>query len=178
MVPKDDQENSGRRVLPSADGSLLGMGERLPSLEGLPRASYETQRVFDVWRAIKRDNHLPRLADWKPINIADLVPAMHFMDVIDEGTNYRYRDVGALQIEARRYDPTGKTVRDIHAGEVQAFVLESYALACRSPWGIIDRSIDISPNPRFVELETLFLPFADDGVHPTQVLVYSHYRIS
>ena len=178
MVPKDDFEEALKRVLPAADGSLLGPGERVPTLDGLARASYETQRVFDSWRAIKIGNRLPRLADWKPIGIADLVPAIHLMDVIEGGTNYRYRDVGARQLEARQYDPTGKTVRDIHAGEVQAFVLESYALACKSPWGIIDRSIDISPNPRFIELETLFLPFAEDGVTATQVLVYSHYRVS
>jgi hypothetical protein len=178
MGPSDDRKKSERLVLPSPDGSLLGPGRKLPTLEALPRASYETRRVFDSWRAIKIGDRLPRLADWKPIGLADLLPAILIADVLENGENILYRQVGAQEIEARGYDPTGKTLRDIYEGEVLDFALENYQLACRSPWGIVDQSIDISPNPRFIELETLFLPFAEDGVTATQILVYSHYRVS
>lgn len=178
MVPTDDRDKSARKVLPAADGSLLGPGEKLPSLEGLHRASHETHRVFDTWRAIKTGNRLPRLADWKPIGLADLLPYMAMVDVLDGGYDYRYRMLGAIDIEARRDNPTGKTVREVHSGEILDFVLENYALASTSRWGIIDFSIDIPANPRFIELESLFLPFADDGVQVTQILVYAHYRAS
>lgn len=175
---EDGHRKSERRVVPSPDGSLLGPGEKLDARDGLPHASFETRRVFDSWRSIKAGDSLPRFSDWKPIGLADLLPSIIIIDVLRGGEDFRYRTVGAREVEARRHDPTGKSVRETYQGEVLDFVLENYRLACKSHWGILDRSIDISANPRFVELETLFLPMADNGRDATHVLVYSHYRES
>ena len=172
----DENEKSSRRVLPSADGSLLGMGTASPRSKVCRAPAMKPARLRRV-AGDKRDNLLP--AGWiVPINIADLVPAMHFMDVIDGGTNYHYRDVGALQIEARRYDPTGRRCATSMPARSRPRAGE-LCVGLPQPWGIIDRSIDISPNPRFCRMgNPVPAPsFADDdGVHPTQVLVYSHYH--
>jgi hypothetical protein len=75
----------------------------------------------------------------------------------------------------RGEDPTSRTVRQCHQGEIHAFVLENYDRVVASGDGLLDLSVDIDGNRRFIATEVLFLPFSDVGVAVTEILVYSHY---
>ena len=165
----------GRRTLIGSDGSLLGVGDKVGALEGLGRVSNETRRVFDLWLHTGRPDGLPRLADLQTDEIADLLPSTMIIDVLEAVHDYRYRQVGAREVEVRGIDPTGRTVRQCHEGEILTLVLENYDRVVANGDGLLDLSVDINRDRRFIATEVLFLPFSDVGVAVTEVLVYSHY---
>jgi hypothetical protein len=167
--------NISRRTLIGSDGSLLGVGDKVGVLEGLGRVSNEMRRVFDLWLHTGRQDGLPRLGDFALNEIEDLLPSVLIVDVLEATHDYRYRQVGAREIEVRGEDPTGRTVRQCHEGEILAFVLENYDRVVANGEGLLDLSVDINRDQRFMANEVIFLPFSDVGVAVTEILVYSHY---
>lgn len=165
----------GRRTLIGSDGTLLGVGEKVAAPEAVGRISNETRRVFDLWVHTGRSDGLPNLADYPLQEIADLLPSVLIVDVLEAQHDYLYRQCGALEMQVRGDNPIGKTVRQCHEGEVLDFVLESYDRVVASGDGLIDFSVDINRDLRYVGTETLLLPFSDVGVAVTQVLAYVHY---
>lgn len=165
----------GRTII-GPDGSMLSAGDKVPCELAMPRASNETRRVYDAWYKLRHGDRLPSLADWDARhNIADLTTATLVVEVLAATHDYRYYRLGPRAVELRRQDTTGKTVRDIYAGEALDFVLENYDLAISHPCGIVDFSIDVMRDHLYMELETLLLPLANDGRTPSHVLVYGHY---
>jgi PAS domain len=165
----------GRRTLIGSDGSLIGVGEKLGALEGLSRVSNETRRVFDLWLHTGRPDGLPRLAEFPFAGLVDLLPSILIVDVIEASHDYRYRQAGAREIEVRGEDPIGRTVRQCYAGDILSFVLENYDRVVANGDALLDFSVDINRDRRFVAAEVLFVPFSDVGVAVTEILVYSHY---
>ncbi|HEV8392235.1 MAG TPA: PAS domain-containing protein [Dongiaceae bacterium] len=167
--------NIGRRTLIGSDGSLLGVGDKVGVLEGLGRVSNETRRVFDLWLQTGRSDGLPTLRDFSLQAIEDLLPSTLIVEVLEQSHDYRYRQCGRREMEVRGQDPTGRTVRQCHQGEILDFVLENYDRVVTRGDGLLDLSVDINSDRRFVATEVLFLPFSDVGVAVTDILVYSHY---
>jgi hypothetical protein len=165
----------GRRTLIRPDGSLIGIGEKLGALEGLGRVSNETRRVFDLWLQTGRPDGLPRLADFSLSALSDLLPSILIVDVLEAVHDYRYCQVGTREIEVRGEDPTGRTVRECYDGEILAFVLENYDRVVVGGDALLDLSVDVNRDRRFIATEVLFLPFSDVGVAVTEIVVYSHY---
>jgi hypothetical protein len=163
-----------QRILIDPWGAILGKGEKFEAREGMHRASNETRIVFDAWCACKTGGPLPRWSDLLE-RLGALVASTMVLDILTDPTDYRYRIVGARQVEARVDDPTGKTVRGIYSGEILGFCLESYDRAAASEWGVVDFSVEASANPRFLELETLFLPLSTNGRTVSEFLVYGHF---
>lgn len=163
------------RLLPSPDGSLLAEGEKLAALETLGRLSRNSRAVFEVWMQAYSNGELPSYDDLHLKPILELMPSILVVDVLLQTKDYRYRQVGWREVDARQYDPTGKTVRECYAGETLAFVLENYDFAVQKREAFVDFSVDLAANARYVEVETLFLPLSLDGKAVTQVMVYSHY---
>ncbi|HET6157791.1 MAG TPA: PAS domain-containing protein [Dongiaceae bacterium] len=168
--------NIGRRTLVGSDGSLLGVGDKVSVVEGLGRVSNETRRMFDQWLHTGKPAGLPMLADFSQQAIEDLLPSILIVDVLEQTHDYRYRQCGRRERDVRGEDPTGRTVRQCHEGEILDFVLENYDRVVTRGDGLLDLSVDIDSNRRFVATEVLFLPFSDVGVAVTEILVYSHYH--
>jgi hypothetical protein len=165
----------GPRTLIGTDGSLLGIGDKLSVVEGLGRVSNETRRVFDLWQQAGQEAGLPKLGDFGLEAIADLRPSMLLVEVLEATHDYRYRYCGQREMDVRGQDPTGRTVRECYQGEILEFVLENYDRVVSAGDGLLDLSIDINSDKRFVATEVLFLPFSEVGVAVTDILVYSHY---
>ena len=165
----------GRRTLIGSDGSLLGIGDKVSALEGMGRVSNETRRVFELWANTGRPQALPKLADFGFQKIEDLLPSILVVQVLPDTQDYLYRQCGAREAEVRGGDPTGRTVRECHKGEILEFVLENYDRVAEAGEGLLDLSVDISGSKRFIATEVMFLPFSDAGSAVTDILVYSHY---
>ena len=144
---------------------------------GVPRASNDTRTAYEIWERNRSASRLPRLEDVFPIQIGPLLTCTLVVEVLRDPPDYRYIFVGEMEAEARGYDPTGKTVREVFAGEPEVldFCLGNYLAATSSPDGFIDFSIDATPNDRYLETETLFLPCSGDGETVMHIVVYSHY---
>ena len=162
----------GRRTLIGSDGSLLGIGDKLGVVEGLGRATNETRRVFELWQQAGQEAGLPKLAAFPLAALADLEPSMLVVEVLEAEHDYRYRRCGWRERQVRGSDPTGRTVRQCHQGEILEFVLENYDRVVAAGDGLLDLSVDINSDKRFVATEVLFLPFSEVGVAVTDILVY------
>ena len=167
--------SSIRRTLFSTDGSLLGVGDKVSVIEGLGRVSNATHRVYEQWIQTGQSGGLPVLADFSFENIADLLPSILIVEVLEREHDYRYRRCGDREAGVRGQDPTGRRVRECHQGDILEFVLENYDRVVAAGEGLLDLSIDISHDKRFVATEVIFLPFSEVGVAVTDILVYSHY---
>jgi hypothetical protein len=165
----------GRRTLIGSDGTLLGVGDKLAAPEALRRISNETRRVYDLWVHAGRPDGLPSVADYPLQQVADLLPSILIVDVLEGQHDYLYRQCGALEMQVRGDNPIGKTVRQCYDGEVLDFVLENYDRVLASGDALIDFSVDINRDPRYIGTEALLLPFSDVGVAVTQILAYVHY---
>jgi hypothetical protein len=166
-----------RNVVVDARGARLGIGDRMPGGVGVPRARNATREAYEIWDRHRTASRLPRLDDFFPHQLGSLLACTLVVQVLRDPPDYRYIFVGDMEAEARGYDPTGKTVREVFADEPEVldFCLGNYIAATSSPDGFIDFSIDATPNDRYLEMETLFLPCAEDGKTVTEVVVYSHY---
>src|SRR5262245_14012714 len=158
----------GRRTLIGSDGTLLGVGDRIAAPEALGRISNETRRAYDLWAHSGRSDGLPSLADYPLQEIADLLPSVLIVDVLEGQHDYFYRQCGALEMQVRGDNPIGKTVRQCHEGEVLDFVLENYDRVVRTGEALIDFSVDINRDQRYVCTEALMLPFSNVGVAVTE----------
>jgi len=164
-----------QRLLPAADGSLMAESEKRAAIETLGRLCNESRAVYEVWLQARSIGRLPSYDDLHLKSVLALIPNILVVDVLPESADYRYRQVGWREIEARKADPTGKTVREWYSGEILSFVLENYDMAAQGGEPFVDFSIDITASQRYIETETLFLPLSNDGKTVTQVMVYSHY---
>jgi hypothetical protein len=167
-----------RKILVDTRGARLGVGARMPVTDGLDRAHNDTRAVYELWAERKSPGGLPRLADFFPMPVQSLLECCLVVQVLRDPPDYLYTFVGRMEAEARGYDPTGRTVREVFAEdpEVLDFCLGNY-LAATGSAGFIDFSIDATPNDRFLEVETLFLPCAEDGRIASHIVVYSHYLV-
>ena len=153
----------------------MAESEKLAAIETLGRLSNESRAVYEVWAQAHDGERMPRYDDLHLKRVMTLMPSILVVDVLPESHDYRYRQVGWREVEARTVDPTGKTVRQCYEGEVLQFVLENYDLAVANREAFVDFSVDITASQRYIETETLFLPLSQDGKTVTQVMVHSHY---
>lgn len=145
-------------------------------LEGLGRVSNETRRVYDAWMRARVGAALPRLDGVNLDVLGDLNDAVILVEVLPDAHDYRYRRAGRTEVQVRGGDPAGLTVRQCHQGEILDFVLENYDRVVASRDGLLDFSVDIDRDQRFVTTEVIFLPCSDDGASVTSMIVYVHYR--
>lgn len=167
---------SDRRTLTGRDGSLLGVGDKLTVMEGLGRVTNETRSVYDLWSRARAARQFPRLADLPLHELGQLQDSMAVIDVVPGQHDYRYRTCGPLEITVRGGDPCGRTVRECYSGDILAFVLDSYDRVLKARDGVIDFSVDIDRNQRYVATEVIFLPLSEDDSTIDSILAYIHYR--
>ena len=120
-----------QRLLPAADGSLMAESEKRAAIETLGRLCNESRAVYEVWLQARSIGRLPSYDDLHLKSVLALIPNIVVVDVLQESADYRYRQVGWREIEARKADPTGKTVREWYSGEILSFVLENYDMAAQ-----------------------------------------------
>ena len=168
--------SSDRRTLIGPSGSVLGVGDKLTAMEGLGRATNETRTVYDLWSRARNARRFPRVADLPLHELGRLQDSMGVVDMVPGQHDYRYRTCGALEVALRGSDPCGRTVRECHSGDILDFVLDSFDRVVTTRDGIIDFSVDIDRNQRYVATEVILLPLSEDGSAITTILAYIHYR--
>jgi hypothetical protein len=80
-----------------------------------------------------------------------------------------------MEVEIRGRDPTGKSVLDGFFGPSIENVLGCYdtVVATRAP--LYDDEPYVTPDGRFSDDETLFLPLSDDGQNVNRILVFGTF---
>ncbi|WP_282609262.1 PAS domain-containing protein [Pelagibius sp. Alg239-R121] len=136
--------------------------------------------LFRYWDKQRGDRLMPQRGDIRPEDFVAHLPGILLVDV--EGTNpeglgnFRYRVVGTDEVWLRGFDPTGKRVEDGFFGPSLEDVVETYEFVRRERTFIYDPLEYETPNGRWRNESTIFLPLSEDGESVSQILVYSIKR--
>ncbi len=154
---------------------LLEIPESVRIVDGsfLQECDARIADLVGLWRARFKGDALPARRDIEPHDILKLLPDIMLVDVAQPGPEFRYRLVGTREVAFRGYDPTGRSVKDAFAGFDGNFCDGNYRTVVerREPVFIVE----YTPTKlgAVVRRETVFLPFAGDGLTVDIVMVYS-----
>lgn len=136
--------------------------------------------LFAYWDAKRGERTMPRRADIDPLDFHGHLAGILLVDVEGEDAKragiFRYRVVGTAEVELRGHDPTGRLVQEGFLGPSLKDVLACYELVRRRRTFLYDPLGYWTPEGRWVDEHTLFLPLSNDGDTVTQILVYSETR--
>ena len=138
----------------------------------LVRASANVRRMYFYWKSKCQENRLPPRSALDPADIPDLLPYVSLVDVVNDERRYVYRLVGTYEVKVRGNDPTGRSVIDAFLGPSLENVLGCYDTVVKTRRPYYDDEKYALPGGRYVDDETLFLPFAEDGSTVNKILVF------
>lgn len=148
-----------------------------PTLTFPPSCKAETIALYDYWCSKRGNRPMPSRADVDPLEIpARLLPCLCLVDVVDDARRYVYRLVGTAEVQARDYDPTGKSVAEAFYGPDATNALFWYDKVVATKAPLLDTETFVATNGRYATEETLFLPLSDDGVTVNKIMVFSPFR--
>ena len=141
----------------------------------LARSSKAVQQMYRYWRSKFEGDRLPRRSAIDPVEMKRFLPQLTMVEVVPDERRYVYRLVGTMEVEIRGRDPTGKSVLDGFFGPSLDDVLRCYdtVVATRRPF--YDDEAYITPDGRFSDDETLFLPLSEDGTTVSRILVFGTF---
>ncbi len=138
--------------------------------------------IFRYWNQKRGDRRMPSRSEIAPEDFVSHLPGILLVDVEGLDQNgvgiFRYRVVGTEEVALRGYDPTGKEVREGFFGPSLEDVLECYDYVRREGIFIYDPLEYETPDGRWRNESTIFLPLSEDGETVSQIMVYSIKRDS
>ena len=141
----------------------------------LARSSDAIKRMYGYWRSKCEGDRLPPRRAIDPVEIPRFLPHITIVEVVPDARRYVYRLVGTKEVEIRGRDPTGKSVLDGFFGPSADDALSCYDTVVMTKRPHYDDSPYITPDGRFSDDETLFLPLSEDGAHVSRILVFGTY---
>ncbi len=147
----------------------------------LARCAPDLQAVYAYWKSKAGDRRMPARADIDPAELVPYLPSIMLVDVWPplEGARgsgrhrYVYRLVGTREVAMRGTDPTGQNVETHAFGQDPGLALRNYDRVVQRAEPLLDQSEELSPDRSMVDLDAIFLPLSDDGIHVNIVLVYT-----
>lgn len=143
--------------------------------EWLARSSDAIKRMYQYWRSKCEGDRMPRRSAIDPVEIPRFLPQISIVEVVPDERRYVYRLVGTKEVEIRGRDPTGKSVIDGFFGPSLDDALGCYdrVVATRCPH--YDDDPYVTPDGRYSDDETLFLPLSEDGQTVNRILVFGTF---
>ncbi|HEU4825267.1 MAG TPA: PAS domain-containing protein [Dongiaceae bacterium] len=143
--------------------------------EWLARSSDAIKQMYQYWRSKCAGDRMPRRRAIDPVEIPRFLPQITIVEVVPDERRYVYRLVGTKEVDIRGRDPTGKSVIDGFFGPSLDDALGCYdrVVATRRPH--YDDDPYITPDGRYSDDETLFLPLSEDGQTVSRILVFGTF---
>jgi signal transduction histidine kinase/CheY-like chemotaxis protein len=139
----------------------------------LNRCCREIRELFFLWERLKGNAPLPQWSSLDPFAIMPYLDSATLVEVRQEPLDFIYQASGRTEIIARGYDPAGRTVGEWHFGSTRSHVLGSYRYVATARSFLFDWETAISPTGKYIEDQTLFLPFTQGSEAVDKILVYS-----
>jgi hypothetical protein len=141
----------------------------------LARSSEAIQQMYRYWRSKCDQDRLPKRSAIDPAEMRRFLPQITIVEVVPDERRYVYRLVGTMEVEIRGRDPTGRSVIEGFFGPSLDNVLGCYdtVVATKSP--LYDDERFVTPDGRYSDDETLFLPLSEDGENVNRVLVFGTF---
>lgn len=141
----------------------------------LARSSDAIKAMYGYWRSKCEGGRLPPRRAIDPVEIPRFLPQITIVEVVPDARRYVYRLVGTKEVEIRGHDPTGKSVLDRFFGPSLDDALGCYDTVVRTRRPHYDDAPYVTPNGRYSDDETVFLPLSDDGETVTRILVFGTF---
>ncbi len=139
----------------------------------LNRCAREVRELFGLWERLKGEALLPVWSSLDPFAIMPFLDSATLVEVRHQPLDFVYRASGRTEIEARGYDPAGRTVGEWHFGSTRDHVLASYRYVATARSFLFDWETAVAPTDLYIEDQTLFLPFTVTGEKVDKILIYS-----
>jgi hypothetical protein len=139
----------------------------------LAGASSAVKAMYGYWKSKCRGDAPPRRADIDPLEFPRLLPYITLVEVVADERRYVYRLVGTKEVEVRGRDPTGKSVIDGFFGPSLDDALRCYDTVVATRLPFYDDVPYITPDRRYSDDETLFLPLSEDGEAVNRIMVFA-----
>lgn len=120
---------------------------------------------YHLWKSKHKGDTLPARSDFDPIEMKELLPFIYMVDKKTPTGDYRYRLVGTNDVEVRRYDPTGKLVKDCFAGASAEDSIINYDYVFNEKSILYDMSVLKLGGPVSYRDQFLMVPTTSDGVN-------------
>jgi hypothetical protein len=152
--------------------------QRIVGTDFLKICTARIRRAYEYWDSKRGDRTMPSRADIDPSEIRDLLPGVILIDVEHNPLRLTYRLVGTDEVEARGYDPTGKSVSEHVFAVTPQFGLETYSIAAEQAVVAYDQEPWASPNPRLCEVGSVVMPLSSDGKTVNMLMAFCDYKRS
>jgi hypothetical protein len=136
-------------------------------------ASKRLKRLFAYWDGLRGTRFAPARSDLNPAEMKDQLGWVWLMDVIDGGTDFRFRMGGDRVVQFFGERLSGNTLRAVLPRSPAFFGrfldLVTETTAARKP--VAGGPAQTAYEPRaFLEVEVLLLPLSDDGAAVTGIM--------
>jgi hypothetical protein len=140
--------------------------------ECLGRCGDGVRAIYEYWNGKRGDRVAPSRTDLDPAEMKAWQPGIVIVEVMRYPDLLIYREAGQRAIDARGFDPTGKSVIGGYFGASLADVLENYRLVVKERKAVYDFDHTQTESGAEVEKETVLLPLSSDGATVDHVLIY------
>ena len=141
----------------------------------LARSSDAIKQMYRYWRSKCGEGRMPQRGAIDPVDIPRLLPHITIVEVVPDERRYVYRLVGTKEVEIRGRDPTGRSVIEGFFGPSLDDALGCYDAVVRTRAPHYDDAPYITPDGRYSDDETLFLPLSEDGETVSRILVFGTF---
>jgi len=152
------------------------MQKVVTTLDFLSACSAPVRDIFAYWDHRRGARRMPTPSEMDPGDFPNHLPGIVLVEVRWDPQDFIYRSVGAREVSARGFDPTGKSVSEYWYGGGMEAVLSNYQYVTSQSAYLYDFERFIGRSGRYETDETLFMPLSPDDRTVTEILTYSHYE--
>ncbi len=161
--------------LQEIDSTMQGFHGRWTAVSMLPGANGHLTRLYQLWEGAQNGTHLPPVATLGPPQMKSVLPDVHVYDVLTGPKRYRAKLVGTRITSFIGSGYTGRLVSEYSDEFVRTTVtqlLTATEQAGRPLHVISDKTVPM-PDGGLHDIESLWMPFGDDGVSVQRIVAIS-----
>jgi hypothetical protein len=131
---------------------------------------------YDYWRLKRAGRRMPSRRDIDPTEIPRLLPNVMIVEMLDEGTRYRFRLAGSAITAAFGRPITGGFVHDLAQGRYRSFIEGLYRDIYLNRRCILSESPYDNVRGSAATAKRLMMPLSDDDAIVNQVLAVQTFE--
>jgi len=124
------------------------------------------------WERLRDGRAIPLRASFDPSDIPKLLPYVLFLDVLDEGRDFRFRVIGEKVRSVFFENYTGRTLSSLPHVEPDGPLLRALRKAVKQGAPVREPIEYVGPESEVVKRDEIFLPFANEQGIVTHILAF------
>jgi hypothetical protein len=175
IIRKDNFPVATKEILLSSKLRLVNVGVVISMDISDQQLSPEQGNFLAYWRKQAGDLIAPRRQDFDVLDVPTLMPHVIIFDILRDPLDFRYRLVGTVQRQMSAGEYTGMKMSEIDGrgpGSGIWSILDTVRVSQEPAYHSIPY---VGPKKDFMKLNDLFLPWVDDDMQTSMIIVVSCY---